>query len=312
MVIRVSLSARLFCLDTVMIDVILKIPSIPTAGSDTLAPHRLVTTGGGYNAMSAATRQGMACVYAGRLGTGPFSSIAREALLGDSIATPIEPDASSDVGFCVALIDDVGERTFITSPGSEVTLRPLDLAGLDVSDGDYVLVSGYNVIYSGLDLVVLDWLANLPDGVVVAFDPSNRVMDIPAQNLDMVFTRADWVFCNETEASLLTGEGVREESARALAARSGRRGVVVRQGASGCSVTGVGEATQTVPGFTTEVLDTNGAGDTHTGVFLAELARGTAVLDAAQRANAAASVAISLLGPASCPTRDVVTAMVEA
>ena len=294
-----------------MIDIVMQIPSIPTSGSDTLAPHRLVTTGGGFNAMSAASRQGMACVYAGRLGAGPFTSIAREALLGDSIATPIESDDSLDVGFCVALIDDEGERTFITSPGAEATLRALDLAGLDVRNGDYVLVSGYNVIYSGLDLVVLEWLATLPDGVVVVFDPSNRVMDIPNQNLDQMLARADWVLCNEAEASLLTGEALLDASMRALAARTGRRGVVVRHGASGCTVTGAHETTQTVPGLATEVLDTNGAGDTHTGVFVAELARGTTVLDAARRANAAASVAISLLGPASCPDRDAVSALVE-
>ncbi len=294
-----------------MIDIVMKISSIPTSGSDTLAPHRLVTTGGGFNAMSAASRQGMAALYAGRLGFGPFTTMAREALSIDSIMTPIEPNDELDMGLCVALIDDEGERTFITSPGAEATLRSSDLSGLDVRDGDYVLVSGYNVIYSGLDQVVLDWLAYLPDGVVVAFDPSNRVMDIPNENLDAVLARADWVFCNETEASLMTGLTNTELSAQALKARGVRRGVVVRHGESGCTMSVDATKTQSVPGFATEVLDTNGAGDTHTGVFLAELARATTVWDAARRANAAAAVAISVLGPASCPTRDAVTAKVS-
>jgi sugar/nucleoside kinase (ribokinase family) len=65
-----------------------------------------------------------------------------------------------------------------------------------------------------------------------------------------------------------------------------------------------------VDGFEVAVLDTNGAGDTHSGVFLAELAMGTDVLEAARRGNAAAAVAISILGPASSPERDVVTAMI--
>ena len=56
-----------------------------------------------------------------------------------------------------------------------------------------------------------------------------------------------------------------------------------------------------VAGFSVVVVDTNGAGDTHSGVFLAELALGTGVIEAAQRGNAAAAVAISVLGPASCP-----------
>jgi sugar/nucleoside kinase (ribokinase family) len=56
------------------------------------------------------------------------------------------------------------------------------------------------------------------------------------------------------------------------------------------------------------VVDTNGAGDVHNGVFLAELSRGTDVIDALRRANVAASIAIGQVGPAACPTRDVIDA----
>jgi len=55
----------------------------------------------------------------------------------------------------------------------------------------------------------------------------------------------------------------------------------------------------------------HGAGDTHSGVFLAELALGTAVIESARRGNAAAAMAISVLGPASCPERDVISSMIQ-
>jgi sugar/nucleoside kinase (ribokinase family) len=60
----------------------------------------------------------------------------------------------------------------------------------------------------------------------------------------------------------------------------------------------------TIPGFATTVVDTNGAGDVHNGVFLAELASGRDPLAAAKWANAAAAMAISQFGPATGPTRD--------
>jgi sugar/nucleoside kinase (ribokinase family) len=293
-----------------MIDIVLRISRVPESGSDVLASEHLTTTGGGYNAMSAAARQGVAAVYAGRLGRGPFSTIARSSLERDDVAEPLDADETRDAGFCVALIDDGGERTFITSAGSEGTLRTSDLLSLDVRTGDYVLVSGYNVMYPGSAEIVLEWLAALGDDVVVAFDPSNRVMDIPEANLRTVLERADWSLCNETEASLLTGERSLVDSVIALAQRTGRQGVVVRHGASGCTVLVKDGEPEQVNGFNVKVVDTNGAGDTHSGVFLAELARGTDVLEAAKRGNAAAAVAISVLGPASCPDRDVVTAMI--
>jgi sugar/nucleoside kinase (ribokinase family) len=293
-----------------MIDIVLRISRVPESGADVLASEHLTTTGGGYNAMSAAARQGVAAVYAGRLGRGPFSSIARSSLAQDDIREPLDADESRDAGFCVALIDDGGERTFITSAGSEGSLRASDLSSLDVRNGDYVLVSGYNVMYDDSSEMVLAWLDGLGEDVVVAFDPSNRVMDIPEENLRRVLARADWTLCNETEASSLTGEESLIDSVIALAQRTGRAGVVVRHGASGCTVLVKGGEPLHVAGFPVDVVDTNGAGDTHSGVFLAELARGTPVLEAAKRGNAAAAVAISVLGPASCPERDVVSAMI--
>ena len=294
-----------------MIDIVVRIDQVPHSGADVLASEHLITCGGGYNAMSAAARQGVSAIYAGRLGRGPFSSLARTSLDRDNIVEPFAADDTRDAGFCVAMIDDDGERTFITSPGSEETLRLSHLASLDVQGGDCVLVSGYNVMYPESAPFVLEWLSHLSDDVVVAFDPGNRVMDIPPENILVVLDRADWTLCNETEASLLTGEGSLDDSVAALARMSGRRGVVVRHGAGGCTVAAKHAAPVHVAAFETTVLDTNGAGDTHSGVFLAELIRGTDVLEAAQRGNAAAAVAISVLGPASCPERDVVTAMIR-
>jgi sugar/nucleoside kinase (ribokinase family) len=294
-----------------MIDIVMRIADVPERGSDILASEHLVATGGGYNAMSSYSRQGVPAVYAGKLGTGPFSEIARAALARDAIDVPIEPTTNLDAGFCVALIDDEGERTFITAAGAEGTLRANDLEGLRPVRGDVVLVSGYNVMYPGQADIVIAWLADLSDDIVVAFDPSNRVDDIPVANLGSMLLRADWTLCNEIEAASLTGENSLDSSVVALLELTGRRGVVVRHGATGCSVARPGRAVVGVAGVPSEVVDTNGAGDTHSGVFLAELSRGTKVYEAALRANAAASIAITMLGPATCPTRDVISAAIE-
>jgi sugar/nucleoside kinase (ribokinase family) len=173
------------------------------------------------------------------------------------------------------------------------------------------LISGYNAMYPDSAPLVLEWLATLHDDVIVAFDPSNRVMDIPDENLRQILQRADWTLCNEVEASVLTGEASLVGSVEALGRRTGRRGVVVRHGASGCTLLHRGGDAVRVPGFAVTVIDTNGAGDTHSGVFLAELARGTDLVEAALRGNAAAAVAISVLGPAQCPERAVVSAMIR-
>ena len=178
---------------------------------------------------------------------------------------------------------------------------PSDLSSLDVADGDYVLVSGYNVMYPDSAPMVLEWIAQLSDDVVVAFDPAIRVMDIPEENLRRVLERADWTLCNETEASSLTGEDVVGRRRAALAARTGRRGVVVRHGASGCTVLVKDGEPVHVAGFRSS-SSTPTARATRTPASFSPNSRWVpAVIEAAQRGNAAAAVAISVLGPASCP-----------
>jgi sugar/nucleoside kinase (ribokinase family) len=81
--------------------------------------------------------------------------------------------------------------------------------------------------------------------------------------------------------------------------------VLVRTGPDGCLLAGPaagGDGVAVVPGFAVAAVDTTGAGDTHTGVFLAALAAGAAPAAAARRANAAAAISVTRPGPATAPT----------
>lgn len=296
---------RLFCCDTVMVDVVLQVDSLPRAGGDTVAAQRVITAGGGFNVMSAAVRHGMAVTYAGQLGRGVLADLARTSLIEANIAVPVGPGSDEDVGFCVVLVEPSGERSFVTSPGAEKQLRLSDLNQLALAADDYLFLSGYNLVYPELGAVIVAWLATVPEGVVVAFDPGPRVLDISTPLLEAVLSRADWLLCNEVEARTLSGAGDVKSAAGALLLRCG--GVVVHDGARGCVVATRDAVPTRVEGYRVVVVDTNGAGDTHDGVFLAELARGTDLVEAAQRANGACALAVSRLGLAACPTRDEVT-----
>ena len=91
-------------------------------------------------------------------------------------------------------------------------------------------------------------------------------------------------------------DAIREACPRAL--------IVRRTGAHGCLLRPVGGEPIEVPGFVREVVDTTGAGDTHTGVLVAGLIDGLDVVEAARRANAAAAHAVACIGPAQAPRRE--------
>ncbi len=117
---------------------------------------------------------------------------------------------------------------------------------------------------------------------------------------------------NADEAMTLTGVQVEDDSAAAVAARLPEGAVaIVRDGAKGCHVHEAGRTTY-VAGHPQEAVDTNGAGDTHTGVLLAERARGTDWVEAAQRANAAGAIKVTRRGPATAPTSEEIDAFLAA
>jgi sugar/nucleoside kinase (ribokinase family) len=295
---------RLFNLDTVMVDVVMMIEHLPAHGGDIRASHHVLTTGGGYNVMSAASRQGMDVTYVGRFGRGALSEMSRADLEVDHIDTPVPDVGDVDVGFCVVLVDATGERTFVTAPGAELRLGAEDLAHVRPAPGDYVFISGYCVVHPETGPAIVAWVGQLSSEVVVAFDPAPRVLDIPSELLDPVLARTDWLLLNAAEAIALSGEEETSDVLEVLLTVSGRRGVVVHAGERGCVIATRQGDVHEVSGYVVDVRDSNGAGDTHDGVFLAELARGTSPVGAATRANAASAIAVSRIGPATCPARE--------
>jgi sugar/nucleoside kinase (ribokinase family) len=199
------------------------------------------------------------------------------------------------------MVEPGGERTFVTSPGAEAALTPTALAAVSAGSGDTIYLSGYALLHDANRAALLAWLPGLPADARLVFDPGPLGAQVPAVALDHVERRADWWTGNAAEATALTGEAEPETAARVLARRTGRQGVLVRTGSDGCWLL-AGSAPVNVPGFAVQVVDTTGAGDTHTGVFVAALAAGADPGTAARQANAAAALSVTRRGPATAPT----------
>ena len=296
---------RLVFAGEAIVDVLMWVPALPERGGDMLAESAAVQAGGGFNIMAAAVRQGLPVLYAGGHGTGPWGDKVRAALAGEGIRLLRAPDQDADTGFDVALVEAGGERTFVTTLGAESLREPGAWDLVRVQPGDAVYVSGYGLVPPASGQVLGAWAAGLPAGVLLFTDPGPLVADIPAAVLDPVLARCDWWSCNQREAALLTGSDDPAEAARRLMRRTGpgaQADVIVRAGPDGCVLaTRVSLTHITAPAVT--AVDTTGAGDAHSGVFLAGLAAGLTVGDAARRANAAAALTVTRSGAAVSPTK---------
>jgi sugar/nucleoside kinase (ribokinase family) len=292
------MSRGLLQLSGIVIDLVHRVDHLPAPGEEVETTAFVMTAGGGFNAMVAARRMGARVTYGGMIGTGLLADIAIRDLKAEGIALAGMQRAAIDQGSCAVIVDASGERSFISHHGAERQIDLRHLTALDASAYDHALLTGYSLYKPESAAVFLPWLATLGERPQLFFDPGPTIAHIPRAAIDPVLAHAAWISANAREAQVMTGEGDPARAAVNLARN--REGALVRVGADGCWLAQAGNVHH-VAGFKVDAIDTNGAGDTHDGAFLASLIRGMPPGDAARMANAAAALSTTRIGPATSP-----------
>ncbi|PZU49487.1 MAG: sugar kinase [Arsenicicoccus sp.] len=307
-------SRRVIHTGQAMVDLVLEVGRLPARGGNVMADSATRYAGGAVTIVVAAARTGAPAVLAGAVGTGPNGDLVREVLATEGVEVSAPAVEDLDTGVCVVLVEPSAERTFVTTRAAERRITADSLATSDPRPGDLVCVSGYTLLPPTRD-PLLGWLHDLPEGVAVVLDPGAPFATFEPDVVERVLARTTVWTSNAAEARELTGSPDTQDGEVDLGALceqvAGRLApdavVVVRDGPRGCVVRADGRATQ-VPGFPQTAVDTNGAGDTHTGVLCAEVAGGRDWPEAARRANAAGAIKVTRRGPATAPTASEVDA----
>jgi ribokinase len=292
-----------------IVDLVMDVAAVPQPGADVFARNAAMEVGGGYNVMAAARREGAHVVYAGGHGSGPLGELVRHRLEAEAIEMVHPPHPGLDSGFCVALIDDTAERTFISTVGAEGAIPADAHDSIEVEEGDVVYVTGYSLHHPANAAALTPFLTRVGGTAPVVVDASPVIGDVPAATLEPVIEAATVWTVNEREARILlrrvdattasAGLGADVVASRLAAALHAL--VLVRVGAKGCWVAQAGSAPVLVPGIDVTAVDTNGAGDAHTGVLCANMCLGRDLFESVRRANVAAGIAVTRRGPATSP-----------
>ena len=275
--------------------------------------------GGGFNALVAARRMGAEAISLSPIGAGPHASMIEAALAREGIVDAGPRVDGVDNGFCVAMIGHDAERTFISTKGAE-TMTP-ETAWADfvrtMNPGDVLYIDGYLMDHPANREAAEAALRVLPEGVRVLLDVS-PVIGIP----ESLPTHHAIISMNSVEARAIAKQSRLEgylpfDSLSCRLAQTLGRDTLIRLGASGaCFARSVGPDSETsaahIPTPTIDAVDTNGAGDAHTGVLAASLALGIPLERGLVLANCAGALASTVPGPASCPTRSQIEAAADA
>ena len=303
---------RLVVVGSVLVDVLLYVDRLPDRGADALVSDRRLSSGGGFNVLSAASRLGLAVAYAGRVGDGVFGRQVARDLESEGIPLLVGFVSGEDTGFDIGIVEASGERTFLTAPGAESRLSQQDLAPVELSRGDALYLSGYDLMYPETGSAIVSWIGELSREHMLVVDPGPLGAAQPEGLLLDLLERVDVLTTNAREAALLSGVANPTEAASTLCRLVAPGGtVIVRTGPSGCQVATGGSEAVAVPGWPVTPLDTTGAGDVHAGAFIARLGAGDSVLEAARIANAAAAWSVQRPGGASGPTTAELAALLD-
>jgi sugar/nucleoside kinase (ribokinase family) len=130
--------------------------------------------------------------------------------------------------------------------------------------------------------------------VALSLSDPNMVTYFRQGLLDIIDGQVDILFCNEDEAKLFTESDGLEEATERL--KSYAKTFAITLGSRGALIYNGADLSHVLP-YKTNVVDTVGAGDVFSGVFLYGITHGLDYIHAADLANFAAAKVVAKFGP---------------
>lgn len=306
-------AGRVVLMGQILVDRVLQGANPIHGGGNEHARDAGTHVGGGFNALVAARRMGAEAVSLSPIGQGPHASLITDALTREGIVDAGPRIGGIDNGFCMALISRSAQRTFISTKGAE-TMAPAS-AWADfvqtMRPGDVLYIDGYLMDHPANREAAEAALRVLPEGVRVILDVS-PVIGIPdglptASLISMSTSEAASLWKDADRKAINVRSWLPAEDAPIAMAALLQHDVLVRAGKDGAYFTRYAESGELtsvhIPPLSVKAIDTNGAGDAHTGALAASLAQGVPMGRALLLANCAGALSTTVVGPASCPPR---------
>ena len=232
------------------------------------------------NVLAALNRCGLKTAFIGKVGSDMHGKFLEETLKNAGICTDgliLDEDVFTTLAF-VAL-NDAGERSFsfARKPGADTMLKPEDVNLELLSQSRMFHVGSLSLTDEPAKSATLFALKKAKElGCIISYDPNYRALlwsgrDAAIAGMREVLPFVDVMKMSDEETALLTDIADPAKAAAKLVAL-GIPLVAVTLGAEGAYVC-TKEGGEVVPGFSSRVVDTTGAGDSFWGGFLYSLAK---------------------------------------
>ncbi len=270
------------------IDHVYKVKNFVTPGETVKSEEYVKKVGGkGLNQSIALARAGVEVYHAGAVGEdGKFLV---DFLKKDNVITDYINISEISTGHAIIQVDETGENCILLYGGANQSIKEAYAENVlsFFAEGDYVVLQNEtNIVHFVMEKAH-------EKKMKIVFNPSPITEDMKNFPLENV----DWFILNEVEAETLTDEKEIERMITSLKSKYPSSAFVLTLGDKGAIYFNKDEIIS-VEAEKVKAVDTTAAGDTFTGYFLANIAKGAGVKEALQQATKAAAKAITVLGAA--------------
>jgi len=290
-------AASLLVFGDLNMDVIGRVDAWPVPGGEGLCPQLELNCGGvGANCALAIAPWGIKVCLLGCVGQDGFGDLLLDTLRRTGVDVGgVQRCSRSLTGLLYISVTPDGQRTFFGSRGANQFMDPTQVPVSSFVSCAAAHLVGYSFLNPGPEKMARQILRQFHSrGKWVSFDvgmePSKRIL----QKILRLLPHVDLLFISSEEAAILTGQSNAHKSFLQIQ-RAGAKEIVMKLGKRGCLISD-GGILREIPSFAVRAVDSTGAGDAFTAVFLQARLRGWSTLEAAVAANAAGAAAACRVG----------------
>ena len=247
-------------LGAAIVDKIMNVNMLPKSGDDIVASQEITTVGGcAYNVANILNNLEVAHDLVVPVGCGMYGHTMEKDLLNNGYEIFIK-DENTDNGYCLCLVENSGERTFITVQGTECEFKKEWLDKLDTNKYNKVYISGYEL--EGKSGVVIAEFLEKNTHMEIYFAPGPRITYLDKEIMNRIYNLSPIIHLNDKEASEYTNKSDLHKAIEEIHERS-NNSVFITLGPKGVLYKEKNNDPIIVEGYKAQVIDTIGAGDSH-------------------------------------------------
>ena len=284
-------------------DMVIKAAHLPRPGETILGGTFFMNPGGkGANQAVAIARLGGPVTFICKTGSDIFGHQSQQLFEEEGINTSyVFSDSGNPSGVALITVDEKAENCIVVASGANANLLPSDLEKAEeaIERADLVLMQLEVPMETVCFVADIAW----QKGKKVILNPA-PAHPLPADLLRHLYL----ITPNETEAEMITGVKITDESSAGGAARAlsgmGGQHVIITLGSKGALIYSNGKA-EMVPALKVEAVDTTAAGDVFNGALTVALSEGRSLKEAARFACKASAISVTRVGAqSSAPYRN--------